>query len=1002
MTRDDGDADQLTDGVYVDAKPIWLSRKCVGWNTKDGKTVSVTLDLGEDKSIEGFSWNTAFGNGGVKFPKSIEVYVSVDGENWGHVGDLLAKATLERVMPPPGSYHVYRAWSRKMPCHGRYVKFLSLQMTHCFCDEIEVYRGDDSLLSMKPPSATTKDPLRDNRAFMFRNRLMKDAERAGAPEETVAKIGEASKDAADDGFRTVVPFNAVHEEILAANAKRLAAAGFGRPAFWTNCRWDNLDPLAVPDAEATRISVDMIRGEVRSATVNIVNPATVPLDCSLSVEGFGADTPVEPMEVLFTDTKHFRCVSGALRSGDGAKLSFRVPAGISKQVWLKVNRPKGAAGVRKGRVVARLSDGTSLAVPLEVRVRDFDMPRDPVLRTGGWDYLDSGATRYGAPGNVQSSLRLHKELETMPCATSEAAPRGAEFDKDGRLVSKLDFASFDKWVAMRPGCADYMIFMAIKDRFCGEPAGTPRFDRMVQEYYRAWAAHMHEIGIGGSRLVLHLLDEPYRVDQAEAFMKWGRPLRALGLKELRVYENPMCDPKTLPREFFDLVDIVCPLDIWCLPEKYRKFYEDLAASGKEVWVYSTRGPARTLCPIGYYRLRGWVAFSIGSPISASLFWAYGSGGGGPAQCWAAYSQTGVDYSPYFVGTREVMDAKQAEAVRESAEDFEYLRLLAAATSRAHAHDVCMRAMAKAYGKKDDADWDSPRDREVLDAARIAILDELDGLAAATEDGHGKFVMRPICKQGYHGKDMPDVPGNSLAAFKLAWEKGARLIETDCHMIKGGRIILVHDQKVLEGRSCERQPPIKTLTEEDVARIDIGKRSKSKKPVRMPYLEEMFATMPKDAVAQCELCGYSETFADTFDALRVKAGLSETNIVVSGAGHNNLADFHRRYPKYRTLWLTSRFLKEKDRSAAIDRVIAVAKEKGLDIVCPRALTAKEVGFSLADAERFRAAGLEFRVWGVNDAELFAYAKSLKVAVFTCANWSEAFEWAKAHPDVEIRP
>ena len=728
LTRDKEDADQLTDGVYVDAKPIWLSRKCVGWGTKDGTTVSVTLDLGEDMPIEGFSWNTAFGNGGTKFPKFIEVYVSVDGENWGHVGDLLAKATLERVMPPPGSYHVYRAWSRKMPCHGRYVKFLVLQMTFCFCDEIEVYRGDDSLLSLKPPSVTTKDPLRDNLAFMCRSRLMRDAERAGAPDETVAKIGEASKDAVANGFRTVVPFNAVHEEILAANAKRLKAAGFLKPAFWTNCRWDNLDPLAVPETAAKKVSVDMIRGEVRSATVNILNPGSAPLDCTMSVEGFGADTPVEPMEVLFTDTKHFRCVSGALRGGDGARLSFRLPAGISKQVWLKVNRPKGAAGVRKGRVVAKLSDGTSLAVPLEVRVRNYDMPRDPVLRTGGWDYLNNGAKHYSAPGNVQSTLRLHKELGTTPCATRAAAPKGAEFDSDGRLVSKLDFASFDEWVAMRPGCADYMIFMAAKDSFCGEKAGTPRFDRMVQEYYRAWVAHMHEIGIGGSRLVLHMMDEPYRVDQAEAFIKWGRPLRALGLKELRVYENPMCDPKILPREFFDLVDIVCPLDIWCLPEKYRSFYEKLAASGKEVWVYSTRGPSRTLCPIGYYRLRGWLAFSIGSPISASLFWAYGAGGYGPAQSWAAYSQRGVEYSPYFVGNREVLDAKQSEAVRESAEDFEYLRLLAAATSSAHAHDVCMKAMASVSSKKEDADWDSPRDREVLDAARIAILDELDSLA----------------------------------------------------------------------------------------------------------------------------------------------------------------------------------------------------------------------------------------------------------------------------------
>lgn len=265
----------------------------------------------------------------------------------------------------------------------------------------------------------------------------------------------------------------------------------------------------------------------------------------------------------------------------------------------------------------------------------------------------------------------------------------------------------------------------------------------------------------------------------------------------------------------------------------------------------------------------------------------------------------------------------------------------------------------------------------------------------------KFVMRPICKQGYHSREL-GVPGNSLEAFKLAWEKGARLIETDCWMIKSGRIILVHDRKVLETHSRKKQPPIKSFTDEDVARIDIGRAIKSKKPVHMPYLEEVFATMPKDAVAQCELCGYSDTFADTFDALRVKAGLSETNIVISGGRPGSLADFHRRYPKYRTLWLHSAFLKEKDISAAIDRTIAEVKEKGFDIICPRALTAKNVGLTLADADRFRAAGIEFRIWGVNDAELFAYAKSLKVQIFTCAHWKASFEWAKAHPDVEIRP
>lgn len=292
-------------------------------------------------------------------------------------------------------------------------------------------------------------------------------------------------------------------------------------------------------------------------------------------------------------------------------------------------------------------------------------------------------------------------------------------------------------------------------------------------------------------------------------------------------------------------------------------------------------------------------------------------------------------------------------------------------------------------------------RLTLAAAVLAVV--CTGYAGETspQKTQGKFVMRPICKQGYFSREL-GLPGNSLAAFKRGWEHGARLTETDCWMIKGGRIILVHDRKVLEGKSCSPQPPIKTFTEADVARIDIGKSIKSKNPVRMPYLEELFASMPKDAVAQCELCGYTPTFADTFDALRVKAGLSETNIVISAGGWKSLADFHRRYPKYRTLWLNSKFLKEKDLMAAVDKTIKFAKEKGFDIVCPRALTSKAVGLSLAHADRFRAAGIEFRIWGVNNPELFAYAKELKVPVFTCSKWKDSFEWAKAHPDVEIRP
>ena len=141
LTEDDDDALQLTDGKCVAKGTMWTDRSAVGWKANSGgeERFAVTLDLGRDESISGFSWNTGAGAAQVEFPRSIEVSVSDDGKAWRPVGDLMAKALSERPLPPTGSYRAYRAYSLKMPCRGRYVRFVATQPRYCFCDEIEVY-----------------------------------------------------------------------------------------------------------------------------------------------------------------------------------------------------------------------------------------------------------------------------------------------------------------------------------------------------------------------------------------------------------------------------------------------------------------------------------------------------------------------------------------------------------------------------------------------------------------------------------------------------------------------------------------------------------------------------------------------------------------------------------------------------------------------------------------------------------------------------------------------
>lgn len=83
-------------------------------------------------------------------------------------------------------------------------------------------------------------------------------------------------------------------------------------------------------------------------------------------------------------------------------------------------------------------------------------------------------------------------------------------------------------------------------------------------------------------------------------------------------------------------------------------------------------------------------------------------------------------------------------------------------------------------------------------------------------------------------------------------------------------------------------------------------------------------------------------------------------------------------------------------------LAKVREDGISIICPRGLKVKEKGFSPADADFVRAAGIEFRIWGVNSPELLAYARDLKVPVATCSKWAAVFEWAKDIPGIEVAP
>lgn len=63
------------------------------------------------------------------------------------------------------------------------------------------------------------------------------------------------------------------------------------------------------------------------------------------------------------------------------------------------------------------------------------------------------------------------------------------------------------------------------------------------------------------------------------------------------------------------------------------------------------------------------------------------------------------------------------------------------------------------------------------------------------------------------------PENTIPAFSLAKQLGAKWLETDLDLLPDGTVVLIHDATL--DRTTDRVGPVSNLTEEDLAAVDAG-------------------------------------------------------------------------------------------------------------------------------------------------------------------------------------
>ena len=241
---------------------------------------------------------------------------------------------------------------------------------------------------------------------------------------------------------------------------------------------------------------------------------------------------------------------------------------------------------------------------------------------------------------------------------------------------------------------------------------------------------------------------------------------------------------------------------------------------------------------------------------------------------------------------------------------------------------------------------------------LAMATAVSAVAAA-----GEGEPRPIECVAHRGYWNAEIPENTVEAIRRAYAVGANWVETDFNLESDGRMLCYHDAK-------RRDAVIKP-------------------PFRVPTLEEVLAVVPKDRGLQCEIKTYGPGYAEKFDRAVRAAGLSETNIIVSSFKADALKDFKRLKPSYRTLLLAG--VGEKTTPEAL---IAKGRDLGVFAICPGATQAKQRGWSAAEADKIRAAGFSFRLFGVNTPEMLKFAAETRAEAFTCNFFEAAFTWAKS--------
>jgi glycerophosphoryl diester phosphodiesterase len=191
------------------------------------------------------------------------------------------------------------------------------------------------------------------------------------------------------------------------------------------------------------------------------------------------------------------------------------------------------------------------------------------------------------------------------------------------------------------------------------------------------------------------------------------------------------------------------------------------------------------------------------------------------------------------------------------------------------------------------------------------------------------------------------PENTLAAFDLALQMGARHIELDVHLSADGHIVVIHDDTLDRTTSGSGRIAAQTLAK--LRQLDAGSWFRPEfAGERIPTFVEVLERYAGRAHLHVEIKGSTPSLSErTVEAIR-RRGMSGM-VTITSFQKARLEEIRACAPELPTGWL----VREE-----IDVVIPQSRAMGLVQLCPRAPTVTP-----EMVRRLHAEGFVVRAWGV---------------------------------------